>query len=83
MDELGPVADELTEFAQRWRGDPGLGEASQAEQVDQVCGVALVFSELRETRAERLICEVNNLWSCPRCRRSSFAPLRRTWACRG
>ena len=42
-----------------------------------------VFSELRETRAERLICEVNNLWSCPRCRRSSFAPLRRTWACRG
>ena len=42
VDELGPIADELAQFAQRWWGDPGLGQASHAEQVDQVRGVALV-----------------------------------------
>ena len=42
VDELAPIADELAQFAQRWWGDPGLGQTSHAEQVDQVRGIALV-----------------------------------------
>ena len=42
VDELGPVTDVLTELTLGWRGDPGLSQASQAQQVDQVGGVALV-----------------------------------------
>jgi hypothetical protein len=52
MDELAPIADELAQFAQWWWGDPGLGEASHAEQVDQVGGIALIFSELLKARAK-------------------------------
>ena len=65
MDELGPIADELTQFAQWWRGDPGLGQASHAEQVDEVGGVALIFSDLRETRALRLVCQVQQALGSP------------------
>jgi hypothetical protein len=83
VDELGPITDVLTELTQGWWSDPGFSQASQAQQVNEIGGVALVFSELRETRAERLICEVNNLWRRPRYPRSSFALLRRMWACRG
>ena len=42
MDELAPVADVFAQFAQRWWGDPGLGQTSQAEQVDQVRGIAFI-----------------------------------------
>ena len=42
MDELGSVADEFAQFAQRWWGDPGFGQTSQAQQVDQVRRIALV-----------------------------------------
>ncbi len=42
MDELAPVADEFAQFAQRWWGDPGLGQTSHAQQVDQVGGIALI-----------------------------------------
>ena len=52
MDELASIADELAQFAQRWWGDPGFGEASHAEQVDQVRGIALDL--LRTTRDPRV-----------------------------
>ena len=42
VDELAPVADELADLSELWRGDPGLGQASHAEQIDQVGGVVLV-----------------------------------------
>ncbi len=42
VDELAPIADEFAQFAQRWWGDPGFGQTSHAEQVDQVRGIALV-----------------------------------------
>ena len=42
MDELAPIADEFAQLAQRRWGDPGLGQASQAQQVDQVRGIALI-----------------------------------------
>ena len=42
MDELAPVADEFAQFAQRGWGDPGLGQTSHAEQVDQVRGIAFI-----------------------------------------
>ena len=42
VDELGPVADELTELSLRRWGDPGLGQTPHAEQIDQVRRVALV-----------------------------------------
>ena len=46
MDQLGPVADQLSQLAQLGRGDPRLGQASHAQQIDQVGGIAPVFSEL-------------------------------------
>ena len=42
MDELASVSDELSQLAQGRRGHPALGQPPQAEQVDQVGGVALV-----------------------------------------
>lgn len=40
--ELVAVADQLPQLAHLGRGDPGLGQAAQAQEVDQVGGVTLV-----------------------------------------
>ncbi len=40
--ELGPVADELTQLPYLGRCHPGLGQAPEAQQVDQVGGVPLI-----------------------------------------
>ena len=42
VDELGPITDVLTELTQGWWSDPGFSQASQAQQVNEIGGVALV-----------------------------------------
>ncbi len=42
VDELGPIADQLTQLTQRRWGHPALGQAPEAQQVDEVGRVALV-----------------------------------------
>jgi hypothetical protein len=47
-DQLGPVSHPATQLpGGRW-GDPGLGQPTHPQQIGQVCGVALIFSELEK-----------------------------------
>ena len=41
-DELGPVADQFPQFPHLGRGDPRLGQTTEAQQVGEIPGVALV-----------------------------------------
>ncbi|MGH9028297.1 MAG: hypothetical protein ACRDV4_01575 [Acidimicrobiales bacterium] len=40
------MADELTELSDVLGGDPGLCQAPEAQQIDQILGVAEIVSEL-------------------------------------
>ena len=41
-DQLGPIADQLSQLTHLRRGDPGLGQTTQPQQVHQIIGVALI-----------------------------------------
>jgi hypothetical protein len=42
----------LTELTQGWWSDPGFSQTSHAQQVNEIGGIAFIFSELLKARAK-------------------------------
>ena len=56
LHKLGSITDQLAQFPDRWRRDPRLGHPSQAEQVDEIGGVAFVVLHAALAPVQRRRC---------------------------